>query len=379
MAHRYGEWFERESNILRGKYDLSRIAHLPEAHHLIERMLRLDPARRPTAAEVEQHPFFWNDKLRMDFLQELSDILEREEEGSRVLCALEAHAKRVVGAGWDRKLPVELIEDMAKYRRYKFQSLADLLRLIRNKRHHYGELPDALQNEIGFSPASFVRYFTSRFPQLFMACYDVACTTLAHVPVVARLIGPEATRRYRPVALAAQQAEDAAKARLAAMTQAVATARAAGATSGVMAVPDAHARSASASASLPADARAATPASRLKAGGRASMTTPGGGSKVAAGGGGGGGKRRGRGHAKTSTSASAPLATASQQATHRPGALCRAWYVSVGTWLTAGGPANALSAATMDGDPMADRQVTQRTNYAGGAHMDDPRYKTKVR
>ena len=78
-------------------------------------------------------------------------------------------------------------------------------------------------------------------------------------------------------------------------------------------------------------------------------------------------------------SASAPLATTSQQATHRPGALCRAWYVSVGTWLTAGGPANALSAATMDGDPMADRQVTQRTNYAGGAHMDDPRYKTKVR
>lgn len=158
--HPYGEWFERESNILKGSYDLHRLDHIPEAQHVIATMINVDPEERPTAAEVVEHPFFWDDKKRMDFLQELSDLLEREGDESRVVCALEAAARQVVGSGWDKKLPIELVADMAKYRRYKSSSLVDLLRLIRNKRHHYGDLPEALQKEIGFSPTSFIRCAT---------------------------------------------------------------------------------------------------------------------------------------------------------------------------------------------------------------------------
>jgi len=37
---------QREANILNGQYDLARIAHLPDALDLVERMIQLDPAHR---------------------------------------------------------------------------------------------------------------------------------------------------------------------------------------------------------------------------------------------------------------------------------------------------------------------------------------------
>lgn len=49
---------QRDSNIIAGRYDLSRLSHLPEAKDMIERMIQFDPAQRPTMAQCLQHCFF---------------------------------------------------------------------------------------------------------------------------------------------------------------------------------------------------------------------------------------------------------------------------------------------------------------------------------
>ena len=68
-GHPYGEWFERQSNIIKGSSNLRRLDHLPQAQALIASMITHDPASRPSAERVLEHPFFWADKRRVDFLQ----------------------------------------------------------------------------------------------------------------------------------------------------------------------------------------------------------------------------------------------------------------------------------------------------------------------
>ena len=43
---------QREANILNGQYDLARIAHLPDALDLVERMIQVDPAHRCARREA---------------------------------------------------------------------------------------------------------------------------------------------------------------------------------------------------------------------------------------------------------------------------------------------------------------------------------------
>ena len=70
--HPYGQWFEREVNIMTGKTDLSQLV-VQDAVNLISKMLQMDPLDRPTAAEVCLHHFFWTATKRLEFLVEFSD------------------------------------------------------------------------------------------------------------------------------------------------------------------------------------------------------------------------------------------------------------------------------------------------------------------
>lgn len=58
------------------------------------------------------------------------------------------------------------LPDMGRFRTYKSNSLVDLLRVVRNKKHHYRELSDSLKKALGPVPDSFTEYFLSRFPRL---------------------------------------------------------------------------------------------------------------------------------------------------------------------------------------------------------------------
>ncbi|KAJ1409267.1 endoribonuclease/protein kinase IRE1, partial [Ochromonadaceae sp. CCMP2298] len=186
--HPFGEWFEREANIIAGKADLSLVAHDPSALDLVCWMLHPDPLQRPTSREVCTHAFFWSHGKRLEFLVEFSDRLEREEPDAAIVLAVETGAAGVIGTRWDRRLDALLLEDMGRYRKYDACSLRDLLRVIRNKRHHFHELSAELKGAMGALPHGFLHYFDVRFPQLVLHCADVASVYLAGEPLFAAFV-----------------------------------------------------------------------------------------------------------------------------------------------------------------------------------------------
>jgi serine/threonine-protein kinase/endoribonuclease IRE1 len=90
------------------------------------------------------HPFFWNAELRVSFLRDTSDRIDKTDEPD-FINAMESIAPLAFGGKWNEKLDPALIADLGKYRKYNFESVRDLLRVIRNKSGHYRELPRELQ------------------------------------------------------------------------------------------------------------------------------------------------------------------------------------------------------------------------------------------
>lgn len=123
------------------------------------------------------HPLFWNPEKRLSFLRDASDRVELEdrETNSELLKALEATATVALGGKWDDKLESSFLTNITRYRRYKYDSVRDLLRVIRNKLNHYRELPAEIQEVLGSVPEGFDDYFTARFPKLLIEVYKVIC------------------------------------------------------------------------------------------------------------------------------------------------------------------------------------------------------------
>ncbi|KAJ8460495.1 hypothetical protein OPV22_033421 [Ensete ventricosum] len=175
--HPFGKSFERDANIINNRMDLFLVDHIPEAEHLLCQLLHPDPKMRPNAVEVLHQPLFWSSETRLSFLRDVSDRVELEARGneSDILKSLENIAPLAFGWKWDEKLDAALITDMGRYRRYRFNCVRDLLRVIRNKLNHYRELPKELQETLGPVPEGFDMYFTSRFPKLLIEVYRVVC------------------------------------------------------------------------------------------------------------------------------------------------------------------------------------------------------------
>ena len=72
----------------------------------------------------------------------------------------------IVKGNWLEILDEHVHEDLRKHRTYKGHSVRDLLRALRNKKHHYNELPDVTKLMYGRIPDQYCVYWTSRFPQL---------------------------------------------------------------------------------------------------------------------------------------------------------------------------------------------------------------------
>ncbi|XP_070269766.1 serine/threonine-protein kinase/endoribonuclease IRE2 isoform X2 [Myotis yumanensis] len=171
-SHPFGESLYRQANILAGAPCL---AHLEEEAHdkvaarsLVEAMLSPQPQARPSAQQVLAHPFFWSRAKQLQFFQDVSDWLEKESEQGPLVMALEAGGSAVVRGNWHKHITVPLQTDLRRFRSYKGTSVRDLLRAMRNKKHHYRELPGEVRQALGQVPDSFVQYFTDRFPRLLL-------------------------------------------------------------------------------------------------------------------------------------------------------------------------------------------------------------------
>ncbi|XP_061849455.1 serine/threonine-protein kinase/endoribonuclease IRE2 isoform X2 [Colius striatus] len=170
--HPFGDSLRRQANILSGSYQLSCLQE--EAHdklvarELIAAMISPDPQQRPSAPMVLAHPFFWSQEKQLQFFQDISDRIEKEPAEGPIVSGLEAGARLVVRTNWRMHISLPLQMDLRKFRTYKGGSVRDLLRAMRNKKHHYHELPPDVRAALGSIPDGFVQYFTSRFPRLLL-------------------------------------------------------------------------------------------------------------------------------------------------------------------------------------------------------------------
>ncbi|RKP27025.1 the oligomer formed By the kinase ribonuclease domain of Ire1, partial [Syncephalis pseudoplumigaleata] len=178
--HPFGDRYERESNILEDKYDLSKLSMdrvaEAEARDLISAMIQYHPEHRPTMGQVLLHPFFWSAEKRLAFLQDASDRLEAEPRDvatSPLLRKLEANSISIVGLDWSKRLDRSMLGQLGKFRRYDVRSVRDLLRAIRNKKHHYQDLPEAERRLLGSIPDGFLAYYSTRFPVLLLYVYHI--------------------------------------------------------------------------------------------------------------------------------------------------------------------------------------------------------------
>ncbi|XP_075686612.1 serine/threonine-protein kinase/endoribonuclease IRE2 isoform X1 [Rhinoderma darwinii] len=170
--HPFGDRLRRQGNILNGSYNLPQLQEETHDHvvarDLIEGMISSDPKLRPSAPRVLRHPFFWAREKQLQFFQDVSDRIEKEPQESPLIISLETDARSVVRVNWRLHISVPLQTDLRKFRSYRGNSVRDLLRAMRNKKHHYHELPVEVQETLGSVPDDFVAYFTSRFSLLLL-------------------------------------------------------------------------------------------------------------------------------------------------------------------------------------------------------------------
>ncbi|KAH9897357.1 hypothetical protein F4778DRAFT_782944 [Xylariomycetidae sp. FL2044] len=174
-----GDRYMREVNIRKGQHNLKPLDVLGDVAHeaktLVGTMLQADPRARPSAKDVMSHPFFWSAKERLAFLCDVSDHFELEprDPPSPALLELERCAPEVCRGDFLKALPKEFVESLGKQRKYTGTRLLDLLRALRNKRFHYGDMSEALKKMVGPLPDGYLGFWTRRFPNLLIVCCQV--------------------------------------------------------------------------------------------------------------------------------------------------------------------------------------------------------------
>ncbi|KAI0316237.1 hypothetical protein OF83DRAFT_1128090 [Amylostereum chailletii] len=177
--HPFGDRFEREVNILKGAHSFEGLEVFgeegAEAADLIGAMLAPEASDRPDTSTCLMHPYFWNPGRRLGFLQDASDRFEimcRDPRDPH-LVQLEIGAIDVVGPDWHARLDKIFVDNLGKFRKYDGRSVQDLLRALRNKKHHYQDLPENVRRHVGSMPEGFLSYFTRRYPRLFLHVHGV--------------------------------------------------------------------------------------------------------------------------------------------------------------------------------------------------------------
>ncbi|KAK4696836.1 serine/threonine-protein kinase/endoribonuclease IRE1, partial [Lecanoromycetidae sp. Uapishka_2] len=182
--------FMREANIVKGYHNLDSLECLGdyqwEAKDLIDAMLSKNPKERPDAATILTHPFFWPAEERLEFLCHVSDAFEaekftmqqNEDYYSEQLAYLEGdqcapYILREAHGDFLAALPAGFKESLGKQRKYRGDSVLDLLRALRNKKNHYEDMSPSVKEKVGPLPAGYLGFWTRRFPNLLLICWRV--------------------------------------------------------------------------------------------------------------------------------------------------------------------------------------------------------------
>ncbi|KAJ7326433.1 hypothetical protein DFH08DRAFT_968324 [Mycena albidolilacea] len=163
-GHPFGDRFEREANIMKGAKNLEGLERFgeegEEAVDLISSMLHAEAHERP------------------DTTTRVGPIRDHDANPRRTLPPRPGE-----GFVWQRRKRLAsasrplFLEHLGKFRKYDGRSVQDLLRALRNKKHHYQDLPNKVKRNLGPMPEGFLAYFTRRFPRLFLHVHSVVGDT----------------------------------------------------------------------------------------------------------------------------------------------------------------------------------------------------------
>lgn len=67
---------------------------------LIEKMISNDPKKRPTTKEILSSPMFWSKAKILQFLQDVSDRIEKLDPTDPILVELEKGANSIIRNNW---------------------------------------------------------------------------------------------------------------------------------------------------------------------------------------------------------------------------------------------------------------------------------------
>ncbi|XP_065159273.1 serine/threonine-protein kinase/endoribonuclease IRE1 [Atheta coriaria] len=169
-GHPFGDSLHRQANILENCWSMDEFVDSIDKIQLYKLLLTSlisnRPNERPDCRVICGHPMFWSNQTVLAFFQDVSDRVEKSDATDPVLLALEANSQFVVRGDWKHHIDQEVSSDLRKYRNYRGNSLRDLLRALRNKKHHYHELTRESQVLLGEIPEKFTMYWTTRFPLL---------------------------------------------------------------------------------------------------------------------------------------------------------------------------------------------------------------------
>lgn len=182
--HPFGNLDQRQANIIANENQLSEFGmkgieclnisndKAVLARKLIRAMIQPLAEDRPPIEAVLKYPFFWSRAEQLQFLQDVSDRIDKEKHESEVVRRLERGKKKIFGFGWIECLSDALQNNLKEFRPYNERSVGHLLRAIRNKKHHYRELSNELKEDLGDLPDGYMDYFNSRFPELLPHIYE---------------------------------------------------------------------------------------------------------------------------------------------------------------------------------------------------------------
>ncbi|EDR22375.1 hypothetical protein, conserved [Entamoeba dispar SAW760] len=142
-------------------------------------LTRIDPTLRPTAEQIMALPLFWDFNKKLNFIKSASDLFEMDPS---MIITRELDASGI-GIRWHQSLDPGLVDSLVKFRKYDFNKTRDLLRAIRNKSHHFYNLPKNEQNLFTSFPDGFYLYFYKRFPGLLILVYNIVKKHYPNEPI----------------------------------------------------------------------------------------------------------------------------------------------------------------------------------------------------
>ena len=147
----------------------------PEAISFLQILRTKNPSKRPPAAYLNQHPFLWSDRKKIEFLKAVGDQPEAAKATEHPNSELERRLQ-TTNTGqqfrfltWDQFI-VEIYQEMIrvwKQKKYRTDKLIDLIRFIRNAYAHKQERSLQFQQHLDDN------IFTRMFPSLVLDVFDV--------------------------------------------------------------------------------------------------------------------------------------------------------------------------------------------------------------